>query len=135
MADRNSDKLVACFVYGTLRPSQWNDRGGFVDIENDCAVEGKIYFVSGSGGYPVAKLDRSGTIWGDVLWFPKDSQEWKSIDRMERGAGYDLWDVVATAPDGDEINCSAWHYLWEPNGKLIKSGDWRKAHQSQYSDR
>jgi gamma-glutamylcyclotransferase (GGCT)/AIG2-like uncharacterized protein YtfP len=130
-----TDRLIACFVYGTLRPTAWNDRGGFVRIVDDCTIEGKIYWVSGDGGYPVAKLDLSGRILGDVLWFPKESPVWKSIDRMERGAGYDLWDVVATDPEGEEIKCSAWHYMGTPRGKLIPSGDWLTAHDSLWADR
>lgn len=131
-----SDHLISCFVYGTLRPNAWNDRGGYEDIIPNCTIEGKIYFVSEFGSYPVAKLDQSGTITGDVLTFRHNSPSWKSIDRMERGAGYALWDVVAHDPiRGTEIKCSAWHYLGKPRGKLIADGDWVKAHNSLYSDR
>lgn len=127
-----TDRLIACFVYGTLRPRAWNDRGGYENIRRECTVEGKVYWVSGRSGYPVAKLDESGRISGDVLWFPKNSGEWHSIVRMEEGAGYELWDVTALASNGDEIPAVAWHYRGVPRGKLIPDGDWLKAHDGLY---
>jgi gamma-glutamylcyclotransferase (GGCT)/AIG2-like uncharacterized protein YtfP len=123
---------VAMFVYGTLRPGQWNHSGdGEVRPPMEgCTIEGRIYFVWDNSGYPVAKLDEEGRIIGDVLFLDDESSEYESIVRMERGAGYEPRDVAVRIEDEDgtvrEFGAVAWHYIDKPRGELIRSGDWHR---------
>jgi len=125
MAERPT---VAMFVYGTLRPGHGNYRWAARGVDEsrtvrDVRIGGDLYFVHGSGGYPVAKLDGEGEIVGDVVFFYEDSPEYHDVYRMEDGAGYDLIQVVPEDWDSD-VPVYAWHYRGEPRGKQIRSGDW-----------
>lgn len=143
---------VAMFVYGTLRPHDdigWN-RGRSSEGGEDrppilnCTVPGDIY----DNGYPLAKFcfqapgdpPCDGKIVGDVIFLEQDSDEYRRIEQMERGAGYKLVNVlVSISGDNDDENdphtqmgAVAWHYDREIDpewNKLIVGGDFRKFHQ------
>ena len=122
--------LVPMFVYGTLRPGSYNAWYASDRVDRDCTVNGRIYFVSREGGYPVAKLDEEGTIHGDVIWLEDDSDDYAAICAMEEGAGYTSRWVEVVDSEGQSYEAWAWHYDYEPGGRWIESGDWRREHAS-----
>lgn len=120
--------LVPVFVYGTLRVGQGNFRWACEAVRSyirDCTAEGRIYFVHDRWGYPVAKLDETGTILGDVLWMDNRHPTYDEVYRMEISAGYEIRTVPVQTPDG-ELKCLAFHYIDKPRGVWIESGDWAR---------
>lgn len=117
---------LATFAYGTIRPNEWNDHWSHSRPPRlDGRVKGRIYYVNQSGGYPVAKLDEEGLIVGDVIYPTPDS--FGAIWRMEEGAGYRIRRVPVFTPKGVPfMEAWCWHYVWNPMGREIPSGDWRK---------
>lgn len=118
--------LIPVFVYGTLRVGQGNFRWAQEAVRHvllNCTTKGRIYFVHGRRGFPVAKLDEEGTILGDVLWFDPQHPDFDGVVSMELGAGYEMKDVTVTTEDG-ELEACAFHYIWDDMGEWIRSGDW-----------
>lgn len=123
----DDDELVPVFVYGTLRYGEGNYswcQDAVRYVLRNCATEGRIYWVYGTQGYPVAKLDEDGKIKGDILWFEKDHPDYRDVVRMELGAGYEIRNVRVECEGGEHRDCLAFHYIGKPNGRLISSGDW-----------
>lgn len=122
--------MIKAFVYGTLRIGQYNyewSSGDVVDEIANVTTTGDLYFVDPYGrGYPVAKLDGSGTIIGDVLVYPDDSDDWAKVYYMESHAGYELREIVVDTPAGP-LGAVAWHYVHRPVGPKIEDGDWCRA--------
>jgi gamma-glutamylcyclotransferase (GGCT)/AIG2-like uncharacterized protein YtfP len=120
---------IACFVYGTLRVGQGNHRWAKDGTDErlnliGATARGDLYFVSGRGAFPVANLDGSGIIHGDVIFFDPDSEEYRSVCSMERGAGYEARLIDVTLPNDSVIVAEAWHYRHPPRGEQIMDGDW-----------
>lgn len=124
--------LIPLFAYGTLRADQGNyswTSDCVIRTDLNCTTTGRIYFVSTRMGYPVAKLDEDGTIFGDVLWCDPDHKSYDDIMRMELGAGYEVREIDAYTTECNLIECIAFHYRYDPWGDLIASGDWVKERQ------
>lgn len=123
--------LTRIFVYGTLRVGQYNYSWCEEAVEKaikNCTASGRIYFVDPLGaGYPVAKLDEHGTIYGDILYFNTAHPLFDAVVRMELGAGYVARNIQVTTPKGRQVDCQAFHYLRIPRGSLIREGDWAAA--------
>lgn len=126
---REAEETVPMAVYGTLRLGEWNfewcQRGVLYVVEN-VTFPGRIYFVSGKHGYPVAKLDEPGRIKGDILFFEKEHRELHAVWDMESGAGYEPRMIDVEDSEGNDWQAWAWHYQYQPSGELITSGDWVK---------
>lgn len=114
---------MRCFVYGTLRPGDYNHErvGGSTDARRATA-SGRLYCVFPSGGYPGAKFQEEGTIVGDVVYF--GHKRWPFIMDMETGAGYSLVEIPVTYEDGSVETMRAFQYDRQPDGPWIESGDW-----------
>lgn len=127
MSGDNEDKLVAVFVYGTLRYGEGNYswcQEAVRYVLRDCKVDGRIYWVYDTQGYPVAKLDEDGKIVGDILWFERDHPIYRNVVSMEIRAGYEIRNIRVECEGGEHRDCIAFHYTNKPTGRLIKSGDW-----------
>ena len=129
--------MIPVFVYGTLRPGDYNHgRWGLAEdnVMRGVTAPGALYHVSPwSRVYPCAKFDEEGTITGDILFFEEGSDHLAGIDRMEIGAGYEVREGVVTLPDGKEMKCQAYHYVRKAPGPRIESGDWFKD-DTEFSD-
>lgn len=132
-APDHDDPLVPVFVYGTLRIGEGNwlwARSAVRHEVSDVRASGRLYFVSGQWGFPVAKLDEAGIIVGDVLWFDPAHPAYDDVMEMEIGAGYECREIeVTTSDDSERIDCIAFHYQGLPRGELIKDGDWKAANE------
>ena len=117
--------ITHLFVYGTLRPGQqrWPFLEPFViDEGRDESVVGMLYDTG--HGYPAAKFDRSGTIFGRVYPLKLDrlDEGLKLLDDVE-GAVIDLFHRVAiTTSTG--LEAWAYEYCGEPQFPEIARGDW-----------
>jgi gamma-glutamylcyclotransferase (GGCT)/AIG2-like uncharacterized protein YtfP len=117
--------ITHLFVYGTLRPGQqrWPFLEPFVTDEGrDESVVGSLYDTG--RGYPAAKFDRSGTIFGRVYPLKLDrlDEGLKLLDEVE-GAVIDLFRRVAiTTSTG--VEAWAYEYCGEPQFPEIARGDW-----------
>lgn len=123
----DAEDAVPVFVYGTLRYGEGNYQwcsDAVVAVLRDCHTDGRIYWVSGRSGYPVAKLDEEGEIIGDILWFDPSHRAYHDVVAMEIGAGYEVRKVSVRCQGGELREASAFHYVRAPRGHLIPSGDW-----------
>ena len=117
--------ITHLFVYGTLRPGQqrWPFLEPLVTDEGrDESVVGMLYDTG--RGYPAAKFDRSGTIFGRVYPLKLDrlDEGLKLLDEVE-GAVIDLFRRVAiTTSTG--LEAWAYEYCGEPQFPEIARGDW-----------
>jgi gamma-glutamylcyclotransferase (GGCT)/AIG2-like uncharacterized protein YtfP len=117
--------ITHLFVYGTLRPGQqrWPFLEPLVrDEGHDESVVGALYDTG--HGYPAAKFDRSGTIFGRVYPLKLDrlDEGLKLLDEVE-GAVIDLFRRVAiTTSTG--VEAWAYEYCGEPQFPEIALGDW-----------
>ena len=113
------------FVYGTLRPGQqrWRFLEPFVvDEGDDVSVSGAIYDTG--HGYPAARFDRDGVIYGRVYSLRLDrlDEALELLDEVE-GAVQDLFRRVAiTTSTG--IEAWAYEYCGETTFREISSGNW-----------
>jgi len=119
-------------AYGTLRVGEgnysWAKEAVLDEIPNVQAV-GSLYHVRPyMRAYPVAKFDRPGVIIGDLLIMHADHPVTDSVIRMEEGAGYELRKIMVQMPDGSEREAFGFHYLYEPDGPRIVSGNWLEDH-------
>lgn len=122
-----AEGTVPMAVYGTLRLGERNfewcqDAVRYV-VEN-VTFAGRIYYVSRRAGYPVARLDEPGRIKGDILFFERNHRELRAVWDMESGAGYEPRLIEAEDSEGNDWQAWGWHYLYQPSGELIESGDW-----------
>ena len=117
--------ITHLFVYGTLRPGQqrWPFLEPLVTGEgHDESVVGTLYDTG--HGYPAAKFDRPGTIFGRVypLNIDRLDEGLKLLDEVE-GAVIDLFRRVAiTTSTG--LEAWAYEYCGEPQFPEITRGDW-----------
>jgi gamma-glutamylcyclotransferase (GGCT)/AIG2-like uncharacterized protein YtfP len=117
--------ITHLFVYGTLRPGQqrWPFLEPLVlDEGHDGSVVGTLY--NTGHGYPAAKFDRPGTIFGRVYPLNLDrlDEGLKLLDEVE-GAVVDLFRRVAiTTSTG--LEAWAYEYCGEPQFPEIAQGDW-----------
>jgi gamma-glutamylcyclotransferase (GGCT)/AIG2-like uncharacterized protein YtfP len=117
--------ITHLFVYGTLRPGQqrWPFLEPLVTDEgHDESVVGTLYDTG--HGYPAAKFDRLGTIFGRVYPLNLDrlDEGLKLLDEVE-GAVIDLFRRVAiTTSTG--LEAWAYEYCGEPQFREIARGDW-----------
>jgi gamma-glutamylcyclotransferase (GGCT)/AIG2-like uncharacterized protein YtfP len=117
--------ITHLFVYGTLRPGQqrWTFLEPLVTDEGrDESVAGTLYDTG--HGYPAAKFDRPGTIFGRVYPLNLDrlDEGLKLLDEVE-GAVIDLFRRVAiTTSTG--LEAWAYEYCGEPQFPEITRGDW-----------
>jgi gamma-glutamylcyclotransferase (GGCT)/AIG2-like uncharacterized protein YtfP len=117
--------ITHLFVYGTLRPGQrrWPFLEPLVTDEgHDESVVGTLYDTG--HGYPAAKFDRPGTIFGRVypLKIDRLDEGLKLLDEVE-GAVIDLFRRVAiTTSTG--LEAWAYEYCGEPEFPEITRGDW-----------
>lgn len=121
------EPLVPVFVYGTLRVDQYNYDWCKRAVRHsviDCKAKGNLYWVHDKSGYPVAKFDEDGEIIGDVLYFDPTSKTYDDVVSMELGAGYEVREIEVRTPEGETLECIAFHYVDRPRGEWIKSGDW-----------
>jgi gamma-glutamylcyclotransferase (GGCT)/AIG2-like uncharacterized protein YtfP len=124
---------INLFVYGTLRPGQYNsgihreaDR-----IIHNCTTPGEMRNLRGERPiYPVVDFTRMGTIVGDLLiGIDSDSDEFAAVDSMEKGAGYTPRFLMSVITTPDREAWSAISYHWPHFGQYetgvrIKDGDW-----------
>jgi gamma-glutamylcyclotransferase (GGCT)/AIG2-like uncharacterized protein YtfP len=116
--------IIHLFVYGTLRPGEqrWSFLEPFVmDGGHDESVAGTLYDTG--HGYPAAKFDRSGTIFGRVYPLKLDrlDEGLKLLDDVE-GAVIDLFRRVAiTTSTG--IEAWAYEYCGDTAFTVIPSGN------------
>lgn len=120
--------VIALFVYGTLRVGEgnyrWVERHLEVPPLEGCLADGQLFHVWQTwGGFPVAKFDLPGMVWGDLLFMESSSEVFREIAWMEEGAGYRLRQVPVLTPDNEILNALGWHYP-RPPGARIHSGDW-----------
>jgi gamma-glutamylcyclotransferase (GGCT)/AIG2-like uncharacterized protein YtfP len=117
--------ITHLFVYGTLRPGQqrWPFLEPFVmDEGRDESVVGTLYDTG--NGYPAAKFDRPGKIFGRVYPLNIDRLDvaLTLLDEVE-GAVIDLFRRVAiTTSTG--LEAWAYEYCGEPQFAKVVSGDW-----------
>ena len=117
--------ITHLFVYGTLRPGQqrWPFLEPLVTDEGrDESVVGTLYDTG--HGYPAAKFDRPGTIFGRVypLKIDRLDEGLNLLDEVE-GAVMDLFRRVAiTTSTG--LEAWAYEYCGEPEFPEITRGDW-----------
>jgi gamma-glutamylcyclotransferase (GGCT)/AIG2-like uncharacterized protein YtfP len=117
--------ITHLFVYGTLRPGQqrWPFLEPFVtDVGRDESVAGTLYDTG--HGYPAAKFDRPGTIFGRMYALNVDGldEALALLDEVE-GAVVDLFHRVAiTTTTG--IDAWAYEYCGEAAFAVIPSGSW-----------
>ena len=117
--------ITHLFVYGTLRPGQqrWLFLEPFVmDEGHDDSVAGTLYDTG--HGYPAAKFDRAGTIFGRVypLKIDRLDEGLELLDEVE-GSVIDLVRRVAiTTSTGFEA--WAYEYCGETQFAKIACGDW-----------
>jgi len=117
--------ITHLFVYGTLRPGQqrWPFLEPFViDEGHDESVVGTLYDTG--NGYPAAKFDRPGKIFGTVYPLKLDrlDEALELLDEVE-GAVIDLFRRVAiTTSTG--IDAWAYEYCGETQFPEITRGDW-----------
>lgn len=120
-------KHIPIFVYGTLRPSEYNFRrtGGAVKVDWNMRANGRLYhaFKAPERMYPGARFDEEGTIVGDVLWYKEGSSALRSVVAMEIGAGYSMVEIKVENADGEHMEVYAFQYE-RPHGERIESGDW-----------
>lgn len=122
-----AESALPMAVYGTLRYGQSNfawAQDAVLWCVRNVTFAGRLYYVRGRQGFPVAKLDEPGLIQGDILFFDRDHIETQAVWDMESGAGYDARLIEVQDSDGNDWSAWAWHYLWNPRGQLIESGDW-----------
>lgn len=100
-------------------------------VTKDCTTEGRVYFVSGSQGYPVAKFDEEGRITGDILWCDPSHPDYEATVNMETHAGYVLQEIEVLTDDGVQESFG-FHYRGTPRGALIQSGDWAKEYAESW---
>ena len=117
--------ITHLFVYGTLRPGQqrWPFLEPLVTDEgHDESVVGTLYDTG--HGYPAAKFDCPGTIFGRVYPLNLDrlDEGLQLLDEVE-GAVIDLFRRVAiTTSTG--LEAWAYEYCGEPQFPEIVHGDW-----------
>lgn len=119
-------------VYGTLRPGHNNFRWAQACVQGiteNVTTPGKLYWVEGEHGYPVAKFDVYATefIHGDILHCDENDEAFRDMVRMEVGAGYELRTVACVTADGKKTGAYGFHYLGTPRGRQIEGGDWSAA--------
>jgi gamma-glutamylcyclotransferase (GGCT)/AIG2-like uncharacterized protein YtfP len=129
-AGMHRQPLVPIFVYGTLRVGHGNYewcKGAVKRTQIGATSIGTIWFAYDHGSYPVAKFDEGNTtIVGDVLWFNPQHRSFDEVVSMEYGAGYVLVDIEYEH-EGETLECMAFHYIGQPRGPKIESGDWAAA--------
>lgn len=117
------------FVYGTLRPGEYNDHGfsGLAREVKRGTTTGKMFNRRGSTPmFPVVDFNAEGTIVGDLLIdMPERHERVRQVHRMEIGAGYDLHDIEVDC-DGEKYVAIAYHFNVEDErvGIPIQNGDW-----------
>jgi gamma-glutamylcyclotransferase (GGCT)/AIG2-like uncharacterized protein YtfP len=117
--------ITHLFVYGTLRPGQqrWPFLEPFVTDEGHHeSVDGTLY--NTGNGYPAAKFDRPGTIFGRVYPLNLDrlDEGLELLDEVE-GAVIDLFRRVAITTSAG-LEAWAYEYCGEPAFPVIRSGSW-----------
>jgi gamma-glutamylcyclotransferase (GGCT)/AIG2-like uncharacterized protein YtfP len=120
--------VIALFAYGTLRVGEpnfhWVERHLEYMPVPGCLADGQLFHVWGDhAGFPVARFDLPGTVWGDLLFMESTSEVFREIAWMEEGAGYLLRQVPVLTPNNEVVEALGWHYP-RPAGARISSGDW-----------
>lgn len=127
----DEEEVLWVFVYGTLRPGEYNYDRTIKDAVRWCIqpaeVRGRLYHVLGSNDqrpiYPVAKLDEEGTIKGVLLGLDPNHPGVQHMISMELGAGYVA--MATSVRYGSRVQDAAvFHYDGTRLGGLITSGDW-----------
>lgn len=135
MVSKSEDGARLIFVYGSLRPGQYNfDRvnawiKGQVlrPVASGMIVGYRLYSL---GAYPALKIVGGSpgdlVVYGDVLECPPMLFDW--IDRMEKGADYKPVEVsVLQQGTSEELTATAWLYRGDvDDAPLVESGDWLK---------
>jgi gamma-glutamylcyclotransferase (GGCT)/AIG2-like uncharacterized protein YtfP len=124
--------LVWVFVYGTLRPGDYNSRMlGDVDVIRGCEVHGWAMHNLTEDADPVYPVcvptnDPNDVVKGDLLLMDNESPEYHRIYRMEIGAGYKLSVVEVIIPaDEDSVDAFIFEYRHSTEDRYyIESGDW-----------
>ncbi len=129
------------FVYGTLRPGEYNDRGfcGLAKEIKRGTTTGKMFNRRGrTPVFPVVDFDGEGTIIGDLLIdMPERHQEVRAVHRMEIGAGYELREIKVDC-DGETYSAIAYHWDFSADrynstvGIQIEDGDWLRFVGTRY---
>lgn len=99
---------VLMFVYGTLRPGQYNaNRFGdsYEVVATEAITNGRMY----DYGYPLVDITETGEIVGDVLRVDPNSEWYYGVCRMEMGAQYVPAVVDVTLRDGEVWQALVWH--------------------------
>jgi gamma-glutamylcyclotransferase (GGCT)/AIG2-like uncharacterized protein YtfP len=122
---------VNLFVYGTLRPGEYNYVDSLVDgaerLIQNAQANGRMFNVRGATPiFPVVNFDLSGVIVGDVLvGIDPTADIFIAVDDMEIGAGYEPRTIKVLA-DGEMMEAVAYHYPHSKHGIEIPDGDWIK---------
>lgn len=132
--DTQETELVDLFVYGTLRPTEYNYRviaDAVVETIDNVRVDGTLYHLAHATDahpvYPVADLVNPGPgIVGTLLTVDANSRSFLQTHRMETGAGYEAVEVMTVDSDGVSRVAIGYHYLRDYVGPQIMSGDWTK---------
>lgn len=151
MTNIDTAGLIPMFFYGSLRPNpddSWGMTGDEPIIRN-AYISGRLWFVSGGWGYPVAKLDRLGRIIGDIVFYEPNSALYHRICDVETGAGYEMREVEATYISTEEeidnfiatgefqrITVNAWHWNGDVRKRTpVPDNDWLRASNRSRADR
>lgn len=124
-------KTALIFVYGTLRPGEYNHWVGPAtrDIVEDVTTQGEMYQVGNYDSFPVADFDAPGTITGTLLTMDIGHRLFRQMMAMEAGAGYEPRDVEVTLEDGSTVMATAFHWPQHyDRGPLIPGGNWKTRH-------
>lgn len=132
----HTENAVELFVYGTLRTGQplenWLEPCTVEKTMGVC-VRGRIY-PSYNRHYPVAFLDESGLIHGEVRTCSLSEPFYATV-KMEMRAGYKLQRVPLLDKEGSFMGrrVMAFHFLGRhPTKNCIPSGDWVKYEETRY---
>lgn len=121
------------FVYGTLR--EGHGLASRLDGPRESAkAKGRLYFVSGHGGYPVCDFREDGDVIGEIIRVPNKrdgSMSKRLLDTlgMEEGAGYTIRSIeVMQVHWGREYPRQVLACCWENErrGDRIESGDFSR---------
>lgn len=121
-AGNENGGYTAVFVYGTLKTG--HGLASRLDgTRVPAAARGRIYWVHGRGGYPVADFREDGWVAGELVMVPNTRAAQSALDdvlAMEEGAGYKVREVeVVLANGATRLTALACHWEQARRGDRI----------------